>query len=85
MEDLKTRLIEALLETMTYDDMSEKQEELVTEYETEKWKPKVEDLIESGMVKEKIIEQIHDWWMDYLFTDGTEDNLLEHVENIFKE
>ena len=40
MEDLKTKLIESLLSTITYDEMTEEQEKLVAEYETEKWKPK---------------------------------------------
>ena len=35
MEDLKTKLIESLLSTITYDEMTEEQEKLVTEYETE--------------------------------------------------
>ena len=34
MEKIKTKLIETLLETITYDDMTEKQERLVVEYET---------------------------------------------------
>ena len=44
MEELKTKLIESLLSTITYDEMTEEQEKLVTEYETEKWKPKIDEL-----------------------------------------
>ena len=33
-EDLKARLIKSLLSTITYDEMTEEQEKLVTEYET---------------------------------------------------
>ena len=43
MEDLKTKLIESLLSTITYDEMTEEQEKLVTEYETEIWKPKIDE------------------------------------------
>ena len=78
MEELKTKLIESLLSTMTYDEMTEEQEKLVTEYETEKWKHKVDDLREK-LSPDQIKEQIHDWWLDYHFTDGTENNLLAYV------
>lgn len=80
MKDIKTRLIEALLKTMTYDEMTEEQEKLVTEYETEKWKLEVDNL-KGVLGKEEIKEQIHDWWLDYQFTDGTEINLDNYVES----
>lgn len=44
MEEIKTKLIESLLKTITYDDMTLEQERLVVEYETEKLKSKVDDL-----------------------------------------
>lgn len=81
MEDLKTKLIESLLSTLTYDDMTPEQERLVTEYETEKWKPMVDALIVNGMSERDIKEQIHDWWLDYQFTDGTEDNLYQYIQS----
>ena len=80
MKDIKTRLIEALLKTMTYDEMTEEQEKLVTEYETEKWKLEV-DKLKGILSKEEIKKQIHDWWLDYQFTDGTEINLDNYVES----
>lgn len=78
MEDIKTRLIEALLQTITYDDMTKEQEELVVEYETEKWKSKVDEL-RAALTKEEIEEQIHEWWFNYEFADGTEDNLIRYI------
>lgn len=78
MEDIKTRLIESLLQTITYDDMTKEQEELVVEYETEKWKPKVDEL-KATMTKEEIENQIHEWWLNYEFADGTEDNLIRYI------
>ena len=78
MEDIKTRLIEALLQTITYDDMTKEQEELVVEYETEKWKSKVDEL-RAALTKEEIEEQIHEWWLNYEFADGTEDNLIRYI------
>ena len=26
-------------------------------------------------------DQIHDWWLDYEFTDETERNLIEYIKN----
>lgn len=78
MEELKTKLIESLLSKITYDEMTEEQEKLVTEYETEKWKPKIDELKKTMTVSD-IQEQIHDWWLDYQFTDGTEENLLAYI------
>ena len=80
-EDLKARLIKSLLSTITYDEMTEEQEKLVTEYETEIWKAKIDEL--TIIDKENVTEeQIHDWWLDYKFTDGTENNLIEYIKNI---
>lgn len=78
MEEIKTKLIESLLSTLTYDDMTLEQERLVTEYQTEIWKLKVDELRHT-MTKEEMEEQIHDWWLDYQFTDGTEENLLVYI------
>lgn len=79
-EDLKARLIKSLLSTITYDEMTEEQEKLVTEYETEIWKAKIDEL--TIIDKENVTEeQIHDWWLDYKFTDGTENNLIEYIKN----
>lgn len=78
MEDLKERLIQALLSTLTYDEMTREQEKLVVEYETEKWKPRVDELREN-MTEECLKEMIHEWWENYEIADGTEDNLLAYV------
>ena len=64
MEEIKTKLIESLLKTITYDDMTLEQERLAVEYETKKLKPKVDDL-KSTMSKEQLEETIHEWWLDY--------------------
>lgn len=79
MEDLKDKVIKSLLKTLTYDEMTEEQEKLVTKYETEIWKKKVDELKDS-MTKEELADQIHDWWLDYEFSDGTEENLLLYIE-----
>ncbi len=78
MDNLKDRVIKSLLETLTYDKMTEEQEKLVTEYETEIWKKKI-DKLKDSMTKEELSEQIHDWWLDYEFADGTEENLLLYI------
>ncbi|OLA94850.1 MAG: hypothetical protein BHW64_01755 [Candidatus Melainabacteria bacterium LEY3_CP_29_8] len=79
MEEIKTKLIEALLETITYDDMTEKQEQLVVEYETEKLKPKVDEL-KKKLSKKELEETIHEWWSDYQIADGTENNLIAYIQ-----
>lgn len=78
MEELKTKLIHSLLSTLTYDDMDKEQMALVVKYETELWKPKVDEL-RVTKDKDEIKEIIHDWWLDYEIADGTEDNLLAYV------
>lgn len=79
MEKIKTKLIETLLETITYDDMTEKQERLVVEYETKKLKPKVDEL-KKKLSKEELGKTIHEWWLDYQIADGTENNLIAYVQ-----
>lgn len=78
MEELKTKLIQSLLNTLTYDELNDEQNKLVVEYETELWKPKVDELRVTKN-KDEIKEIIHDWWLDYEIADGTEDNLLAYV------
>lgn len=79
MEEIKTKLIESLLKTITYDDMTLEQEHLVVEYETEKLKPKVDDL-KCTMSKEQLEETIHEWWLDYQIADETENNLIAYIQ-----
>lgn len=79
MEEIKTKLIESLLKTITYDDMTLEQERLVVEYETEKLKSKVDDL-KRTMSKEQLEETIHEWWLDYQIADETENNLIVYIQ-----
>lgn len=67
-----------LLSSGSYDDLNEEQKAVVVEFETELWKPKVDELRKS-MSPEEIKETIHDWWQDYKIADETEDNLLAYV------
>jgi len=78
MNDIQERLIDELLKTLTYDDMTENQMNLVVEYETEKYKKRIDEL-RNNMSPEEIKEVIHDWWLDYEIADKTEDNLLAYV------
>lgn len=79
MEEIKTKLIEALLKTLTYDEMTNEQKRLVVEYETEKLKPKVNEL-KKKLSKEALEENIHEWWLDYKIADETENNLLAYIQ-----
>nr|DAN67983.1 MAG TPA: hypothetical protein [Caudoviricetes sp.] len=79
-EELESRLIRSLLSTITCDEMTEEQKGLVTEYQTEIWKAKINEL--TVIYKVNITEdQIHNWWLDYEFTDETERNLIEYIKN----
>lgn len=79
MEEIKTKLIESLLKTITYDDMTLEQERLVVEYETEKLKTKVDEL-KKKLSKKELEEIIHGWWLDYQIADGTEINLISYIQ-----
>lgn len=82
-ETVEARLLKALLSTLAYDEFTEEQEKLVTEYETELWKEKVNEFVMiQKPTKEELEDQIHEWWLDYQFTDGTEENLLMYAEEI---
>ena len=78
MEELKTKLIQSLLSTLSYDELNDEQMTLVVEYETELWKPHIDELRETTN-EDEIREMIHDWWLDYEIADKTEDNLLAYV------
>lgn len=57
---------------------------LVTDFQTDLWKQKVDEL-KDKMTQEEIKKEIHDWWQNYKITDVTKDNLLAYVENIAEE
>ena len=80
MEATKRLLAENLLKITPYIDMTEEQEKLVVEYETENLIPKVDEL-KTIMTKDRIIEEIHEWWLEYEIADGTEDNLIKYLND----
>lgn len=78
IKEVMQKAVRALLSSGSYDDLNEEQNAVVVEFETELWKPKVDELRKSTP-SEKIKEIVHDWWLDYEIADGTEDNLLAYV------
>ena len=76
--EVMRKAVRVLLSNNSYDDLNEEQNAVVVEFETELWKPKVDELRKS-MPPEEIKETIHDWWQDYEIADGTKDNLLAYV------
>lgn len=78
IKEVMRKAVRALLSNGSYDDLSEEQNAVVVEFETELYKAKVDELRKS-MSPEEIKETIHDWWSDYEIADGTEDNLLDYV------
>ena len=78
IKEVMQKAVRALLSSGSYDDLNEEQNAVIVEFETELWKPKVDELRKS-MSPEEIEETIHDWWQDYEIADGTEDNLLRSV------
>lgn len=83
-EDIRDKVIESLLKTLTYDEMTKEQEELVVEYETKKWKPKIDELILRGLSKKEIEIKIHEWWLDYQIADRTELKLFDLVDKMLR-
>lgn len=79
IKEVMQKAVHALLNSGSYNDLSEEQNAVVVEFETELWKPKVDELRKS-MSPEEIKETIHDWWSDYEIANGTEDNLLAYSE-----
>lgn len=78
MDSIKEKTASDLLMTLSYDEMNEEQINLVVEYETERFKKRVDEL-RNEMPQKEIEETIHDWWLDYEIADGTEDNLLAYI------
>jgi hypothetical protein len=78
IKEVMQKAVRALLSSGSYDDLNEEQNAVIVEFETELWKPKVDELRKS-MSPEEINETIHDWWSDYEIANGTEDNLLAYV------
>ena len=74
IKEVMRKAVRALLSNGSYGDLNEEQNAVVVEFETELWKPKVDELRKS-MPPEEIKEIIHDWLTDYENADGTEDNL----------
>ena len=78
IKEVMQKAVRALLSSGSYDDLNEEQNAVIVEFETELWKPKVDELRKS-MSPEEIKETIHDWCSDYEIANGTEDNLLAYV------
>ena len=76
--DIRDRLIEEILQTLCYDDMTEDQLALVTEYETQKYIPVIDRYSECHTLSETE-EYVHSLWLNYEIADGAEDNLLRHI------
>lgn len=68
-----------LLKSKCYDEMTDEEMNLVVEYETESFKPRVDELKAKGWPVSKIEDEIHDWWLDYKMANGTEDELLAYA------
>ena len=63
IKEVMQKAVRALLSSGSYDDLNEEQNAVIVEFETELWKPKVDELRKS-MSPEEINETIHDWWSD---------------------
>lgn len=60
IKEVMQKVVRALLSSGSYDDLNEEQNAVIVEFETELWKPKVDELRKS-MSPEEIKETIHDW------------------------
>ena len=72
------RAVRALLSSGSYDDLNDEQMSVVVDFETELWKPKVDELRKS-MSPEEMKKTIYKWWLDYEIASRTFDNLLAYL------
>lgn len=70
-----------VLANYCYDEMNEEQLTAVAEYETEKWKPTVNEMIKSDMTKKEIEDFIHTLWHNYEIANETEDMLYKYIQS----
>lgn len=80
-KEVMRKALMALLSNDSYNDLNKEQEAVVVEFETELFKPKIDELRKS-MPREEIKEVIHDWWQDCEIADKTEDNLLAYLAEL---
>lgn len=73
-------LAQQILQNFSYDEMSEEQEKLVSEYETEIFKKKIDKI--KNPLKDELKEKVHNMWLNYEIADGTEDNLFQYIDSI---
>jgi len=78
MDSLKEKIAKDILKTLSYDEMTEEQESIVKDYETEQYKKCVDELRDKK-TPEDIENIIHEWWLNYEISDGTEDDLLMYL------
>ena len=82
--DAKEPTAREILLFKTYIEMTPEEEKKVIEYETAKYKKRIEKLLEKHSA-EYVENKIHDWWLDYLMHDDTEINLYHILEDLTKQ
>ena len=78
VKEAMQKAVRALLSNGSYHDLNEEQKAVVVEFETELWKPKVDEMRESMSLLE-ISEVINNWWLNYEIADETEVNLTNYI------
>ncbi|MFR7537002.1 hypothetical protein [Monoglobus pectinilyticus] len=78
VKEAMQKAVRALLSNGSYHDLNEEQKAVVVEFETELWKPKVDEMRKSMSLVE-ISEVIHNLWLNYEIADETEYNLLIYM------
>lgn len=80
MTNNEKNMAKTIANTLAYCEMTDEQLELVAQYETAIYQPKV-DILKKRFTKEAIEEQIHDWWLNYEIADETEKNLINYLNS----
>lgn len=78
VKEAMQKAVRALLSNGSYHDLNEEQKAVVVEFETELWKPKVDEMRKSMSLLE-ISEVINNWWLNYEIADETGINLTNYV------
>lgn len=68
-----------ILLSKSYLEMTQEEEKIVIEYETEKYTKRIKKLLKKHSA-EYVEEKIHEWWLDYKMHDETEINLYIFLE-----
>ena len=79
MTELGMKKAERILQNVFYDDMTDKEIKIVSEYETEKHKSQLEAMAAEGKGREEMEDYVYSLWQDYSLCDEAESMLYNYI------